>query len=634
MKISKRLAALATLPAAAFCVIAFQQYSEQCDRANQAQVELELSMVAARAGDVLHASQRERGMTIGWLGGGGKEPMDRIKGLRRETDERLQLLRDQIDLAVQKLGDKMPTGFVEAMQQADGLADLRQQVNNRTATGNDVYLFQTGLHHKLLASYDGFAGSGDFVRTTRAYAALLRGKEDLGVHRAVGNVTFVKDQFGAVALARFFSSMAVADQQLGVFERTATPELAEQLRAAGAAPPALKVLELREIAMSKAREGGFGVASDTWWDAITAWIDAIKATEDATSAALLASSRRNHEQATAAAYSYAGIAIVLLVMTALSVSLLSRSMLRRVSRLRRGLAELASGNLAVRLEETDGDEIDQMTVDFNRSVHALADTLGDVTTIADRIEDEYREVASAGPALADNAQTQAASLEEIRASVLEIGGFGRDISSQSAKVGTAATEAAGLVSEGRAATERMAAAMKRIDEGGQAVATILKTIEDIAFQTNLLALNAAVEAARAGEAGRGFAVVADEVRMLAMRSANSVEEVGRLVSDSGDRTAVGSEVAVEVQELLCGIESASGRVAESLAQVVEGTQQQESQLTVVGSSVASLDTVTQQNAQNSEELAGSMGAVSSELLTLRDKLRRFEVANAEPSVEG
>ena len=251
----------------------------------------------------------------------------------------------------------------------------------------------------------------------------------------------------------------------------------------------------------------------------------------------------------------------------------------------------------------------------------LQEGSGNVTGTANK-------VATAGQCLAQGATEQASALEETGAAMEEM-------SSMTKKNADTAKHASGLSSEAKAAADRGNTAMGKMTQAIHAIqksagetAKIIRVIDEIAFQTNLLALNAAVEAARAGEAGRGFAVVADEVRNLAMRSAEAAKNTAAMIEQSVQSAASGVQIAVEVGKSLSEITTANNKVNELVGEIAAASDEQARGIEQVNGAILQMDQVTQQNAGNAEDSAAASGeladqaeqmhAVVAELIALVD----------------
>jgi methyl-accepting chemotaxis protein len=162
-----------------------------------------------------------------------------------------------------------------------------------------------------------------------------------------------------------------------------------------------------------------------------------------------------------------------------------------------------------------------------------------------------------------------------------------------------------IISEANSAMNEASEAMNQISDASDQISKIIKVIEEIAFQTNLLALNAAVEAARAGEHGKGFAVVADEVRNLAQRAASAAQETGDLIEQTVTRVGRGVELNRMTSEGFTKIGDAANQVANLVSQIAQASNEQAQGVEQVNTAVSQMDKVTQQNASGAEESASA-----------------------------
>jgi methyl-accepting chemotaxis protein len=215
--------------------------------------------------------------------------------------------------------------------------------------------------------------------------------------------------------------------------------------------------------------------------------------------------------------------------------------------------------------------------------------------------------------LSRGSSVQASSAEEVSASMEEMAASNKQNTDNSVVTESLSRKAAEDADEGGRAVAATVKAMKDI-------ASSVSIIEEIARQTNLLALNAAIEAARAGEVGKGFAVVASEVRKLAERSQKAAGEIAVMSSKS-------TAVAEKAGELLGRMVPDIRKTAELMLEISSASREQNTGVDQVTLAIGRLDTVIQQNASTSDNLAASSEKLSSQAQLLMDALSFFKIGH-------
>ncbi len=230
-----------------------------------------------------------------------------------------------------------------------------------------------------------------------------------------------------------------------------------------------------------------------------------------------------------------------------------------------------------------------------------------------RVERMAGDVSTASEQLSSGSQIQNSAVEEISASLQELIASIQDVAEHSSNVSNAAHSSAEQAKAGGDAVLKAIEAMQLISDSSKKVTDIIVVISDIAEQTNLLALNAAIEAARAGEQGKGFAVVADEVRKLAERSATATQEITHLIKESGTRVEEGVGLSHTAGEMLQAIVNHVDKTAEMVEQISAATEEQAATSNSIKDGMNQISGTVQENAAASEKLSVSAFEMSSDI---------------------
>ena len=215
------------------------------------------------------------------------------------------------------------------------------------------------------------------------------------------------------------------------------------------------------------------------------------------------------------------------------------------------------------------------------------------------------EVSSASQSLAEGTSEQAAAIQETSATLEETSSMVHQNRENTQQAATLAKQAKQFAEQSNDEMHRMSQSMSELKNSSNEIAKIIKVIDEIAFQTNILSLNAAVEAARAGDAGKGFAVVAEEVRNLAQRSAQAAKDTAVIIESNISLSEQGLRISEQVNEALLSINDEAHKVSELLDEISSASQEQEIGIAQINKAISQMEYVVQANASTAQESSSS-----------------------------
>jgi len=619
--IGQRLFVLVAIPLAVLAVavaLLLQDAWTQYRSAGTTQAALR---VAVAAGDLVHALQIERGATAGFLQSKGAKFADLLPNIRSRSDALLEAFRKEAGAGASASLPELMRAVAAAEGPVGAIGALRPRADNfslpvaeEVASYSAAVAALTGV----IAASGGYSSSPAIVRKSSAYLALVKAKEQSGQERALATAAFSADTVESARLRQILERIDRQEAYFDLFRSTAGEDEAAAVQAVLQSEAARQVDGMRAVLIEKAATGGFGIDPAVWFKAMTAKIDGLHSVETAVAANI---GSRSAEIVNANRNRLLGLAAAA-VLTAMLVIVVSFRISRGVSRPLKGQMEVAE--FAIRENDFTRDVPEAGPVEvvragraFNQLMHKFRQIVADMKHSSERVTAAVHLLAASSRQVQESASAESDAAANVAAAV-------QQASVSVSETASNAEAAARLVESSRADTDaavrvmgEAVANMRRIahlittssehvtalDRSSRQIGGIVEVIREIAEQTNLLALNAAIEAARAGEQGRGFAVVADEVRKLAERTASATGEIASLIQSIQSGVAGSVESMKEANSQADASLDLVGQTESALNRIGEGAQNVSDTVRLISDALKEQDAAIHQVAVSIETIA-------------------------------
>ena len=709
LSIKQKLILIMLIPLIVVILLAAKLAVDSFSTSRNLQVLDNVVVLSTKIGVLVHETQKERGMTAGFIGSKGEKFKTELPTQRTNVDAKLKELNSFLStFNKDEYGMEFSENLNSGIKKLEALSTTRNGVSNLSLNAAVAIAYYTDLN-KLMLNVIGtitkLSNSSGVLQQLVSYMNFLLSKERAGIERAVGTNTFAKDSFEPGMKAKFYTLVAEQNAYLDGFLKISNSDIVQFYNTTMTGNSINEVERIRKIALYSDIDSNFGIDANHWFKEISEKINLLKKVENYISDVLLVTIQDEMSQARKNMIIFGLLSAFGIGLTMILARTIAFTILIDVDSVKRGVENFFA---FINFEKDDielinvksNDELGMMSKIINQNIEntkiniqkdraLIADTIRvtnainkgylntkielgsnnpslnelkniinemletlngnvsnilkvltsyskldfrpkiaennlegiikelekDVNILGEVITQTLLENKRTGVTLSNNANiltknmhgiataanSQAASLEETAASLEEITSNITNNTQTTAKMADYGNKVKTSISLGQELANKTVLSMEEINSQTSAINEAITIIDQIAFQTNILSLNAAVEAATAGEAGRGFAVVAGEVRTLASRSAEAAKQIKTLVENAQKKTHEGKEIASDMIKGYAQLNENITVTLDLIQDVTTASKEQSVGMIQINDAVNSLDQITQQNAQNASQ---------------------------------
>lgn len=650
--LSKYLSILTLVPVALLLLFILLDLARSYHQYDEASLTQKDALLVALTSQLVHEMQKERGMSAGFIGSKGASFSSQLRSQRQKTDASQAALFAHVK--EESYPQQTSASLSQLQQRLGRISAIRTSVDNLSITLSETLKYYT-TNNLIILDLNGIIASGlEETSSSEKFLTLYNiafGKEQAGIERAVLSNTFGRGSFTPDLYTRYIALLTKQDTYFKSAMAVADSDYISVLEAFLNSKESKAVAEFRQVAENS--DNGFDVSAEEWFAAATARINKLKTAEQTLLEQILAYAE---DKALSKKLTLIFEVIILIFVIAIAYNVYStiRTRLAQSAEINRVMMKVDEHNDFTHTAKIiSHDDLGKIAKHLNQTfAHVRSDLMSFQQHSAEISAASIQSSASVEQSRSNLVQLQldisgiASATEEMTASIqgvmqnMKIAAKGAGKASEETMKGEkAVSNAMQGISQTAQEVKNVGTTIEELNERVNDILGMVDVIKSVADQTNLLALNAAIEAARAGEQGRGFAVVADEVRSLAKRTQQSTQEISNVVDvlressekafssiETGNEQAVQAvEQAEEITEVLAKVVTNMAAVDDVTQVISSSTSEQSSVIQSINSNVANIDVQARENVVGAEQLAASSVQLAGIVQDMQKRLSIYKV---------